>query len=92
MNVDFTGTRFDGDGRERLDADPRDVLPGTSPLGMNRASARRVVEGLERFGNTTHSGRGGVLWVLLEWARVKGLKVRVEHPKGMGYVVYKEGP
>lgn len=85
--MNFTGTRFEGDGRAMIAARPRDVIEGTRPLRVRRSAARRVVEIFEKHGQTNHSERGGTLWVVREWCRVR--KIRAKLHLSLGFTMEK---
>lgn len=88
--IDFTGTRFDGDGRTRIDPLPQDVLPGTQPLSVNRAQAKNTISYFMANGGSTHSGRGGVLWIVREWCRVRAVKHTIKGTPGNGFYVQRK--
>jgi hypothetical protein len=75
--------RFEGDGRISLEALPQYTRKGTHPIKVTRSAARRMIEAFDESGQSTHSGRGGTLWVLIEHCKTSGIKYRIN-----GYVSF----
>jgi hypothetical protein len=73
MQVDFTGTRFLGDGRVTIHPQQRD---GRS-LNIKRFAARKLIQELadKRYQHSTNSWH---LWVMREWAVAKELPYEEE--------------
>jgi hypothetical protein len=91
MNVDFTGTRFDGDGRRTLAPYEAFKVADTVPMPMRRGSARVIIEAFETSGCTVHSPRGSTVWVVVEWCRSKGIYYQVESSKHNGFYIKRLG-
>lgn len=89
--VEYTGTRFDGDGRRWLDALPQDVHPSTKPLRVRRSTARQVIHHFESMGFTVHSGQGAMVWIVIEWCRLRGIKYTLDGSPGNGFYIKKLG-
>lgn len=83
-----------GDGRVRLTHRRRlDTLWHSQPEEVKRAVARRLIEMFQETGRSTHSGRGALLWVIVEWCALNEVACRVimdwdrERDRPAGYMV-----
>ena len=54
-----------------IEALPQYVLPGTRPMPVTRAAARRIIAAFDATGGSQHSGAGATLWVLIEHCETK---------------------
>lgn len=70
-------TLFSGDGRYMLDPIPGAVLMGTVPIRVTRAQARGMIKRFLKAGNSTHSGAGSTLWVILAHCQHEGVHYRL---------------
>jgi hypothetical protein len=68
---------FHGDGR-RKDVRPLVGLPAIKPLRVSNAQARMMIDSFVKSGQSSHSGQGGTLWVILLWCQYNrvGYKLR----------------
>lgn len=66
---------------------PEAALPGTVPQGVTSGSARMLLLALIGRGYSTHSGSGGVLWVVLEYLQSTRTHYTLQATPGTGYVV-----
>jgi hypothetical protein len=55
---------FEGDGR--FVVQPTWRIPGTNPIKVSRAGARRLIHAFEHRGSSFHSGSGNLVWVILQ--------------------------
>jgi hypothetical protein len=84
-------SKFDGDGRFKIACDK--ARPGTRPMKVTRATARRLFASFLECGESNHSGMGGLLWVITEQCDLHGVPYRVEGERGFGYrVIRKQAP
>lgn len=94
---------FTGDGRRKVKPSKEPRIH-TRPLSLTYAKARQIIQQLVLDGNTYHSGAGGTLWVLEEWAKANKVELKVvpnirTQPEGMpgetkpsGYLCSLEKP
>jgi hypothetical protein len=82
--------RFEGDGRQMIEALPQHVLLGTGPLRIRRSSARMIASMFDKSGCSSHSGLGGTLWVILEHCEANGIKYTVKGTAGGGFFVERQ--
>ncbi len=79
-----------GDGRLLVHPRPRTDHVG-EPKSIPLARARDVIEGFQVNGLSTHSARGELVWIEVEWCRENqvGLRVTCHLERGvvMGYTV-----
>lgn len=80
---------FDGDGRKKVK--PTIRLPHTYPIEVTNGQARRTIDAFNHSGHTNHSGNGGTLWVILEWAQRNKVAYNLNAFPGMGYTVSRTG-
>lgn len=83
--------KFQGDGHVKVVRSTDPV--GTDCIAVTKAQARALVDNLYRDGRSVHSGRGSVLWVVLEALHYnmtryvmvvypgEGFEVRIERPE-----------
>lgn len=83
--------KFQGDGRVKVVWSNAPV--GTDCIAVTKAQARALIDNLYRDGRSVHSGRGNVLWVVLEALHYnmtryvmvvypgEGFEVRIERPE-----------
>ena len=76
-----------GPGDQKLTPDPSTVFAGTRPKPVTRAQARAAIDTFLLVGGSNHSAVSGTLWVLVEWSRVTGRRIHIQHEKGAGYRV-----
>lgn len=90
MSATLLFGRFEGDGRRMLHALPPFIHPGTQPMRVTRSAARRLISMFMERGESFHSGMGGMLWVVLEFASVNNIPVEVEGSAGAAFMVRKK--
>lgn len=79
--------RFEGDGRNMLDALPQHVREETSPHRIRREMARLMCGWFDERGSSFHSRQGGTLWVILEHCDVNRIPHVVEGNSEQGYEI-----
>lgn len=90
--VSLSGTRFFGDGRQTLTADPEvfasePALANTFPSTIQRARASALIDAYLKHGFSNHSGRGSTLWVLVEFCKAKDLPYNINGTPAEGYYI-----
>ncbi len=72
-----------GDGAQLVHPDPDRTYPG-NPKRVTLGQARRIVADFQLSGASTHSQRGELVWILIDWARENEIALRV--------CTYRAGP
>lgn len=70
------GSVFFGDGRKAID--PVNVPKGTLPERMTKSRARFLIQQFEEVGQSTHSGAGSTLWVIVTHCIERGLSYNLQ--------------
>lgn len=77
--------RFAGDGRKKIHPLKEHTREGTHPISLSKAQARTAIDRMMIDGSSLHSWRGGLLWVMIEYAETNNLKYEVDETSGVGY-------
>lgn len=90
--ISLEGTRFSGDGKQVLTVDAavfasEPALANTFPATIQRARAVALIESYLKHGFSDHSGRGGCLWVLVEYCKTQGLPYNINGTPSEGYTI-----
>jgi len=62
---------FDGDGRVKVE--PVNAPEHTRPMSVTRGQARRILQGVKRGVETSHSSAGSTAWVIVTYCIEQGL-------------------
>lgn len=82
MSIDYSP--FEGDGRIKFQP-TTGVLPGTHPTSVTRATARMLIRMMVEHGQSTHSGQGATLWIMLTWLQRHKRPYTLTAYPGLGY-------
>lgn len=72
-----------GDGAQLVHPRPEFAYPG-NPKRVTLGQARRIVAAFQLSGSSSHSQRGELVWILIDWARENEIALRV--------CTYRAGP
>ena len=75
-------SRFEGDGRVKIEPLPEYVYEGTIPLNVSKSQARRICDSFDIDGYSCHSAGGQVLWVILEHCATNNIPYKLSHTGG----------
>jgi len=79
--------RYLGDGREVVRPDASCVYAGTAPAPLRRWQCRVLCDRFAANGRSTHSARGAVLWVIVEFCRHNHIDIDVTVHGRAGFTV-----
>lgn len=88
--TDLDYAPFHGDGRIKTGEPLR--LCNTRPISVTNAQARRAVAAFIESGHSTHSGMGGMLWVIVQWCQYQGVPYELTAWPSEGYYIKRLGP
>ena len=71
---------LEGDGRRPVKPSPAYNHPG-NPRSVPLGAARMLVESFQKSGQSFHSTEGALVWIIIEWADLNSVPIRVTSTK-----------